>query len=208
MLPNKNLSIVFATLLFLAWGWNVQAQSEIFIDLSKKTRPEINIAVPHFIPVDFGADSELAELGRETLENDLQLFDLFVPVNPETFADLEESDLKEPRLNYGLWSSRDIQWLVKTHYELLEEGHVSITVRLYDVTNEQFLLGKRYRGTRILFRKMMHRIADEIMDKLTGQRGVAETRVVFLSRSQRGKEIYRILIQVLLDVDTTCHHFL
>lgn len=192
MLPNKTQSIVFAALLFLGWGWNVQAQSEIFIDLSKKTHPEIHIAVTHFIPVDFGTDVALAELGRETLENDLQLFELFLPVNPETFADLEKSELTKPRLNYQLWKSRGIQWLVKTHYEILERGQVSITVRLYDVVNEQFLLGKRYRGLRTLFRKMMHRIADEIMDKLTGQRGIAETRLVFLSRSQQGKEVYRI----------------
>ena len=192
MSPNKIQSIVVAVLFFLGWGWNVQAQSEIFIDLSKKTRPEINIAVTHFILVDPGTDPALAENGRDTLENDLRLFELFQPVNPETFADLEKSDLEQPRLNYRLWYARGVQWLIKTHYETLEKGQVRITIRLYDVVNERFLLGKRYRAKRKLFRRMMHRIADEVMDQLTGKRGVAETRMVFLSRSQQGKEIYRV----------------
>ncbi len=187
---NKIRSI--AVLFFLVWGGNVQAQSEIFIDLSKKTRPEINIAVTHFIPLDLGTDPALAETGRETLENDLQLFELFQPVNPETFADLEKSDLEKPRLNYRLWYARGIQWLIKTHYQTLEKGQIGITFRLYDVVNGRFLLGKRYRASRQFLRRMMHRVADEVMDQLTGRRGVAETRIVFLSRSQKGKEIYRV----------------
>ena len=192
MSPNKIQSIALATLFFLVWGGNVCAQPEIFIDLSKKTRPEINIAVTHFISMGTTIDPGLAENGRETLENDLKLFELFQPVNPETFADLEESDLEQPRLNFQLWRERGIQWLIKSHYEILEGNQIRIAVRLYDVVNERFLLGKRYRATRTLFRRMMHRIADEVMDQLTGKRGVAETRLVFLSRSQQGKEIYRV----------------
>ena len=83
--------------------------------------------------------------------------------------------------------------MIKGQYEKgLSGDKYKFVFRLFDVVNEQFLVGKRYQGKKSFMRKIMHRFADEVMEQLTGKRGVAETRLAFLSRTSDGKEMYAV----------------
>ena len=57
------------------------------------------------------------------------------------------------------------------------------------------MLGKRYKASPQLLRKVLHRFADELVLQLTGKRGIAETQIAFLAQEESGKEVY------LLDFD-------
>lgn len=171
----------------------VYSESEIFVELSKETRSEVNIAVPDFVSLSRDGDESFAEKSRGILENDLRLFELFVPVNPGVFTELAKSEASTGRLNYGAWSQLGAQWLIKGEYEKSVSGDkYKFVFRLFDVVNEQFLIGKRYQGKKSFMRKIMHRFADEVMEQLTGKRGVAETRLAFLTRTRDGKEMYAV----------------
>jgi len=180
-------------LLFWFSATSVYSESEIFVELSKTTRSEVNIAVPNFVASGEGVDESFSEKSRNILENDLRLFELFVPVAPGIYAELAKSEAQIEQVNFGAWSNLGVQWLIKGQYEKAISGDkYKFVFRLYDVVNEQFLVGKRYQGKKSFMRKIMHRFADEVMEQLTGKRGVAETRLAFLSRTRDGKEMHAV----------------
>jgi TolB protein len=190
---NVKLLALIGGLLFWFSATSVYSESEIFVELSKETRSEVNIAVPDFVSLSRDTDESFAEKSRGILENDLRLFELFVPVNPGVFSELAKSEASTGRVNYGAWSQLGAQWLIKGEYEKSVSGDkYKFVFRLFDVVNEQFLVGKRYQGKKSFMRKIMHRFADEVMEQLTGKRGVAETRLAFLTRTRDGKEMYAV----------------
>lgn len=184
-------------LLFWFSATSVYPESEIFVELSKETRSEVNIAVPDFVSLSRDEDESFADKSRGILENDLRLFELFVPVNPGAFSELAKSEASTGRVNYGAWSRLGAQWLIKGEYEKSVSGDkYKFVFRLFDVVNEQFLVGKRYQGKKSFMRKIMHRFADEVMEQLTGKRGVAETRLAFLTRTVMGRKCMRWISMV------------
>jgi TolB protein len=189
------LSALFGTLILWLPATSAYPESDIFVELSKETRSEVNIAVPPFVSSSGDADENFAEKARSILENDLRLFEVFVPVNPGIYSELAQSEASSgtEQVNWGAWSQLGAQWLIKGQYGKSMSGNkYKFTFRLFDVVNEQFLVGKRYQGKKSFMRKIMHRFADEVMEQLTGKRGVAETRLAFLSRTPEGKEMYAV----------------
>lgn len=63
----------------------------------------------------------------------------------------------------------------------------------YDSGREDFLPGRRYIGRPFglsLMRRMVHRWADELIYHYSGEQGVAESKIVFVSEHQGGRELY------------------
>ena len=170
----------------------VMGQSDVVIDISQDTKPEVNIAITGFTGLDPAMDKiGIGQKGRQILENDLRLSELFHPVSRSLFGGLESDRIGKPEVDYKPWSQLGIQWMVNTQYAISKKNQlVTIIFRLYDIVNEQFLLGKRYRAAPKNLRKIIHRFADEVVDALTGKKGVSGTQIIFLSRKRSGKEIY------------------
>ena len=196
MCPQKIKSVFISVLGGLVlWfqAYPVHSEESIFLDLVKTTQSEVNIAVPHFVSSGGDMDESFAEKSHNILENDLRLFELFIPVAPNIYSELEKSEAQTGKVNYAAWNQLGAQWLIKGQYEKSLSGDkYKFVFRLFDVVNEQFLVGKRYQGKKRFMRKIMHRFADEVMEQLTGKRGVAETRLAFLSRTPDGKEMYAV----------------
>jgi TolB protein len=75
--------------------------------------------------------------------------------------------------------------------EIRQDGdRLVIEGRLIDLASRQPIVGKRYRGTFDLARRIAHTFADEIILYLTGKRGVALTSIAFSSDRDGEKEIY------------------
>ena len=72
----------------------------------------------------------------------------------------------------------------------LEGERLVLEGRLIDLASRQPIVGKRYRGTFDLARRIAHTFADEIVLYLTGKRGVALTSIAFSSDRDGEKEIY------------------
>ena len=173
---NKSIFIVaLVSLILWLQPFPVHSEESIFLDLVKTTQSKVNIAVPRFVTSGRGVDESFSEKSRNILENDLRLFELFVPLAPNVYSELQKSEAQTEQVNYAAWSQLGAQWLIKGQYEKSVSGDkYKFVFRLFDVVNEQFLVGKRYQGKKSFMRKIMHRFADEVMEQLTGKRGVAE----------------------------------
>ena len=187
-----NLSLIMMVLFLLAR--NGMAETQVDIDLERETRKKVALAITDFVMPDSGAD--ILGIGKEAkkiLQKDLMLSGLFSLLPEQIFEELERIERSSSKVDYRSWRQVGAQWLIKTEYALTEKGKGQIfTFRLYDAVSKRFLLGKRYKASRELLRKTIHRFADEVVMQLTGKRGIAETEIAFLSQEKSGKEIYLI----------------
>ena len=67
---------------------------------------------------------------------------------------------------------------------------LTLDLKLVDPTSGQMLLGKRYRGGPNDGRRMMTQFVNEVVTFLTGERGLPQGRIAFISGSTDKKELY------------------
>jgi TolB protein len=178
--------IVWAAVIAVA---EVRAQV-IDRELRTQVAPKFTIAIGGFAPFAMQGE-DLGKLGASVLAKDLKFATIFdvmegaiLPFDPTTVLQDQErvalpglAALKVQHLATGYVSSRG--------REAVLEG------RLFDVASGNMVFGKRYVGDAKFYRLIVHRFADDIVFNLTGEKGVAQTRVAFVSGvSRTAKEIF------------------
>lgn len=61
---------------------------------------------------------------------------------------------------------------------------------LRDLPARQLILAKDYAGPAADWRRLVHRFADDCVQQITGERGVADTRIAFVVKDGRDKELW------------------
>jgi TolB protein len=172
----------------------VEAEPRVRLDMEKTTQKKVSLAITDFVLKEGESDSRgMGKEARSILEKDLLLSELFSPLRKPVFEELEKMERSSSEVDYRSWRQVGAQWVIKTEYKMISKGKGQIfTFRLYDAINKRFMLGKRYKASPQLLRKVVHRFADEVVSQLTGKRGIAETQVTFLAQEEGGKEVYLI----------------
>ncbi|HPQ42442.1 MAG TPA: Tol-Pal system beta propeller repeat protein TolB, partial [bacterium] len=83
-----------------------------------------------------------------------------------------------------------IQSLLTGHLSREESGDYRVSMRLFDVRMGQQIVGIRYTTALSGMRSVVHKFADEVQYRLTGERGVNDTRIAFTCRRTGHSEIY------------------
>jgi len=65
-----------------------------------------------------------------------------------------------------------------------------LEMRLFDTIKQKMIVGRKYKGRQKDLRKIIHLFAKEIVFRLTGNQGVFDTRISFLSTKGKSKEIF------------------
>jgi len=89
------------------------------------------------------------------------------------------------RLDLGDWRSRGADAVVGGSVTRLADGRFDVRFRLWDAVRNQELLGQSKLVLGADLRLAAHRVADEIHEKLTGERGVYATRIAYVVRAGR-----------------------
>ncbi len=168
---------------------NLQAQV-IERELRERVIPKITIAVAGFASFPMNGE-DLGKLGASVLTADLRFTTIFDVMDPGTLpfdprsVQLDQERSLLPGLNSLKVQHLAVGYLSSRGREAVVEG------RLFDVTTGNMVFGKRYVGDPKFYRLIIHRFADDIMFNLTGEKGVAETRIAYVSAvSRTAKEIY------------------
>ncbi len=185
--PWMAFGVVLSSTLLLATLGRAQVYDR---ELRDRMAQKFTIAIGGFAP--YGVDGDdLGKTGASVLSNDLKFTTIFdvmeaavLPFDPTTIRPDQErvalpglAALKVQHLAVGYVSSRG--------REAILEG------RLFDAATGNMVFGKRYVGDAKFYRLMVHRFADDIVFNLTGEKGVAQTRIAFVSAMSRtAKEIY------------------
>ena len=159
------------------------------IEISGRYAPQMNFALPLF--ENRGAEGErLAPELTNVLLGDLFLSGFFIPLENKKFiAEAEAADLRTGKINLAEWASLGAEILVKGSY-FVSGGRISIECRAIIVSEGNQFYGKKYSGDLNRRREIIHTIADEIVFALTGEKGLARTKIAFVSARGGEKKVH------------------
>jgi TolB protein len=71
-----------------------------------------------------------------------------------------------------------------------KNGQIAVELRLFDTFKNKRIIGKKYGGRLADQRKIIHRFCSEVIQYLTGRRGMFASKIAFVSTGSGHKEIY------------------
>ncbi|MEE8484278.1 MAG: Tol-Pal system beta propeller repeat protein TolB [Nitrospinota bacterium] len=195
MASGSNLKKALLAAGFLASVTAPSFGAEVFIDIERKKGSLIRMAMPEFLMKEpENADPEMAALGREAkeiLDFDIGFSGYFSSVeNKEQQDNINRKEFESDTIEWDLWKELGTHALVKGEYSITPDNEIAIESRLFDVERREQIIGIRYTGSKSIFRKMVHRFADQIVYRFSGEAGIADTRIAFIARVKGHKELF------------------
>ena len=173
------LAITLAVFGGLAAGAGpVRAQIEI--DIVRGSVEPMPIAVTDL----YGEHPEAARLGSEigrVVAADLERSGLFKPIDPRAF--IQSSAEVQTGLRFADWRVLNAQALVTGKAEFGNDGRLKVEFRLWDVFAEEHLVGMVLGSPPEFWRRIAHKIADAIYERLTGETGYFDTRIIYVAET-------------------------
>jgi TolB protein len=160
------------------------------IDVNRARTEPIPIAVPDL----GGPDGASAQLGHDiggVISADLARSGLFRLIAPAAFIQASAPAGGVP--NFQNWKPTGAQALVTGSVQILGGGQVRVEFRLWDILPQTQIQGTAYTTTQGNWRRIAHIMADVIYERLLGEKGYFDTRVVYISatgpRDRRTKRL-------------------
>jgi TolB protein len=170
------------------------AQQRLRIDPSE-FQP-IPIAIPGFVPGG-PADGEVGAGVSQVITNNLKRSGFFAPIDPSAFIDRITNSDDPPR--FQNWKTINAQALVVGRTTRQNDGRLKAEFRLWDVASGQQLAGQSYVTAPEYWRRIAHIISDQIYERMTGEKGYFDSRVVFVDET--GPSERRVKRLALMDQD-------
>ena len=184
--PVVSLCILLITLLFFPG----HGLAKIYIDINAPSIQRIQIAIPEFKNYsDKTSPSKLSEKLSGVISNDLDLSGYFLPMDKNAFLEDNDSPQTLKNIRFRDWSVIGAELLLKGRYSRIGRN-LEVEIRLYDVFSGRLILGRRALGKTGKYRVLMHRLANEIIYLLTGNKGMFLSKMTFVGTSTGNKEIY------------------
>jgi TolB protein len=167
------------------------ASALLNIDINRGNVQPLPIAIPDF--VGSGADAELGGDVAAVIAADLTRSGLFIALDHKNFA--ERTVNPDERPQFADWTVINAQALVTGRIVRQTDGRLRAEFRLWDVFSSTQMAGQQFYTTPDNWRRVAHIIADTIYERLTGEKGYFDTRVVFVDETgPKDKRIKRLAI--------------
>jgi len=161
-----------------------------YIDITQPYLRKLPIAVPFFKKISTGDDAtQLSRTLSDLLADTLDFTGYFKIMNREAFLVNPQTDAGFANVIFHDWTSIGAELLV-TGGVLVKDNLLEIELRLYDTFKEKLLVGKSYKGGISDQRRIIRRFCSDVIYSLTGDRGIFDTEIAFVSTSSGTKEIY------------------
>jgi TolB protein len=158
------------------------------IDVNRARADPIPIAIPGL-----GGSDQLGQDIANVISNDLARSGLFRPIAPAAFIQAGGAQGDMP--NFQNWRGVGAQALVTGRAEAQGGGQIRVEFRLWDVLPQAQIQGTAYTTSQSNWRRIAHIMADVIYERLLGEKGYFDTRIVYIAASgPRGRQTKRLAI--------------
>ena len=181
------------------------ASALIEIDINEGNREPLPIAVTNF----FYAEDAIKDLDQisidvsKVISADLERSGLFKSIDQEAFIQKTASMHIRPR--HEDWRLINAQALVTGELEV-DNDKLRVEFRLWDTFAEKEIEALVLITTIDNWRRISHMIADKIYERLTGEEGYFDTRILYVSED--GPKNNRIKKLAIMDQDSFNHRYL
>ncbi|MBT6829543.1 MAG: Tol-Pal system protein TolB [Rhodospirillaceae bacterium] len=170
----------------------VPAHAELRVDITRGQVEPMPVAVSDL----YGENEEAADLGKkisQVVARNLERSGLFRPIDPRAYIQRPEAMLSGPR--FADWRQINAQALVTGRVQTVAGDRLEVEFRLWDVFAEQYMVGLRLGSVTTQWRRIAHKMTDEIYKRLTGEVGYFDTRIVYIAETgPLDKRIKRLAI--------------
>ena len=173
-----------------------RAAAVLKLDVTQGNVQPIPIAIPDFVAVATPDPAAGRNVGQIIASN-LQRSGLFAPIDPAAYIEKISNVEGVPR--FPDWRVINAQALVTGRVTHQSDGRLKAEFRLWDVFAGQQLHGQQYTTTADNWRRIAHIISDAIYERLTGEKGYFDTRIVFVDET--GPKERRVKRLALMDQD-------
>jgi TolB protein len=156
----------------------------------------IPIAISNFVPGG-PSDGDVGAGVSQVISNNLKRSGFFAPIDPAAFVERITDSDKQPQ--FQNWKTLNAQALVVGRTTRQNDGRLKAEFRLWDVTSGQQLAGQSYVTAPEFWRRIAHIISDQIYERMTGEKGYFDSRVVFVDET--GPSERRVKRLALMDQD-------
>ncbi|MGD9107379.1 MAG: Tol-Pal system beta propeller repeat protein TolB [Desulfobacterales bacterium] len=182
--------IGFITMAYVMIGTGTCGAGYDYIDITHPFLRKIPIAIPVFKQIHPGdATERLSRAASNLLAETLDFTGYFKILDRAAFLVDMQTVISLAHVNFHNWTSIGAELLV-TGGVLIQGDQVETELRLYDTFKEKLLVGKRYKGLIKDQRKIVRRFCSEIIFFLTGDKGIFNSEIAFVSKNSGNKEIY------------------
>ncbi|RBO93067.1 Tol-Pal system beta propeller repeat protein TolB [Pseudochrobactrum asaccharolyticum] len=188
----KTLFSVLATVAVVSTAAVLPARAVVEVNINKGNVDPLPIALTDFLSGD--------QLGAEItsiIAADLERSSLFAPIDKKAFIEKISNPDVAPR--FEDWKVINAQALVTGRITKQPDGRLKAEFRLWDTFAGQQLAGQQFFTTPENKRRVAHIIADAIYERLTGEKGYFDTRIVFVDES--GSAQKRVKRLAIMDQD-------
>ncbi len=166
-------------------------EARVYLDINAPTFVQIPIVLPKWKSVEKTPPALTAKL-YEVLVNDLTLSGFFKVIDHTLLPSyLKEKEGIPSMLSIREWTSSGGEILLAGEAALDGDGlNLRLKFHLVDLVEQKHLTGKQFDGQLQNFRNMVHRIADETILHLTGEKGIHNTKIAYVIRQGESREIF------------------
>ena len=172
------------------------AAAVLNLDITQANVQPMPIALPDFIGGAPG-DADTAHGVTQIITSNLRRCGLFAPIDPAAYIERIANVDAVPR--FPDWRAINAQALVTGRITRQSDGRLKAEFRLWDVVAGQQVAGQQYFTTPDNWRRIAHIISDAIYERLTGDGGYFDSRVVFVDET--GPAERRIKRLTIMDQD-------
>jgi TolB protein len=166
--------------------------AEVTIDIRKGNVEPLPIAI-----TDLQSGDALGAQVSQVITADLQRSGLFKPIDKAAFIQKITNPDAAPR--FEDWKQISAQALLTGRVTKEGDGRLRAEFRLWDVYGGSQLIGQQFFTRPENWRRVAHIIADAVYEKLTGEKGYFDTRIVFVSET--GPKTARVRQLAIMDQD-------
>jgi len=166
------------------------------IDITRSNVSAVPIAIQTFSSNESDERNYYENNIDSVISSDLESCGLFKIIDRESYIE-ELSDLKKVP-NFVSWRQLNASILILIDVKN-SGGNISATFKVWDVFSQKPLLFKKLNTKTKVWRRIAHKIADEIYTRLTGESGYFDTKIAYVSVTGQGKNKVRKL--AIMDQD-------
>ncbi len=179
------------------------AKAELQIDVNGAMRDPLPLAFPEMIHEGFWVGQYAGKI-RSVVIADLERSGLFRIIPENSY--IQELTSVDEQPNFVDWKAINAHALVQSAVKEVNPNTLRVEFRLWDVYAENQLKGQSFTTTKDNWRRVAHVIADAIYERLTGEKGYFDTRIVYVSET--GSATKRVKRLAIMDQDGENHKFL
>jgi TolB protein len=197
----KKLHFLILSLFFI---FPTKSFSLIEVDITRGNLNPLPVAVSSLFSneqthSDLKKELKINDLGLEiskVVENNLRQSGLFNPLSKDAF--LQKPDIAHLKPRFEDWALIKAQALI-TGRVIFEDDKLRVEFRLWDVLAGKEMLALAFTTVPKNWRRVGHIITDKVYERLTGEKGYFDTRIIYVSEA--GPKTQRIKKLAIMDQD-------